>query len=143
MMTIYGTLADVRDGRAMKFLACAVAAICLSTQASACPMTDALVERYGISYSGFTVEIPGVQAPDAAAGESLVRIAIPDTSHVIDGFHHSVLFDTVRKKAWILRTGGFVGVYKWYGPVDVTTTSLDNCKLEHVAALVRTEKKSP
>jgi hypothetical protein len=124
----------------MKFLACAVAATCLSTSASACPMTDALVERYGISFSGFTVEIPDGQAPDVAPGDALVRIAIPDTSHVADGFRHSVVLDTVKKKAWILRTGGFVGVYKWYGPVDVTTTSLDNCRLEHVSALVRTKQ---
>jgi hypothetical protein len=124
----------------MKFLACAVAATCLSTAASACPMTDALVERYGISFSGFTVEIPDAQAPDVAPGDALVRIAIPDTSHVADGFRHSVVLDTVKKKAWILRTGGFVGVYKWYGPVDVTTMSLDDCRLEHVSALVQTKK---
>jgi hypothetical protein len=99
-------------------------------------MTDALVEQYGISFSGFKVEIPGAHAPDVAPGESLIRIAIPDTSHVIDGFHHAVVLDTVRKKAWILRTGGFVGVYKWYGPVDVATTSLDNCRLEDVSAFV-------
>ena len=105
-------------------------------------MTDALVERYGISFSGFAVEIPGAHAPDVAAGESLIRIAIPDASHVIDGFHHTVVLDTARKKAWILRTGGFVSVYDWYGPVDVTTTSLANCQLEHVVALVQTQKKN-
>ena len=126
----------------MKFLACAIAATCVSSSASACPMTDALVERYGISFSGFKVEIPDAHAPDVAPGESLVRIAIPDTSHVADGFRHSVLLDAGKKKAWILRTGGFVGVYKWYGPVDVTTTSLDNCQLEDVSALVRTRNKN-
>lgn len=126
----------------MRLLACAVAATCLSTSASACPMTDALVERYGISFSGFQVAIPGTHAPDVAPGESLVRIAIPDASHVIDGFHHAVVVDTVRKKAWILRTGGFVGVYDWYGPVDVTTTSLDHCQVENVSALAPTRKKN-
>ena len=126
----------------MKYLACAVAATCLSATASACPMTDALVERYGISFSGFAVEIPGTHAPDAAPGESLVRIAIPDASHVSDGFHHTVVLDTVKKKAWILRTGGFVGVYDWYGPVDVPTTSLDHCRLEHVSALAPIRKKN-
>jgi hypothetical protein len=126
----------------MRLLACAVAATCLSASASACPITDALVERYGISFSGFAVEIPGTHAPAAAPGESLVRIAIPDASHVSDGFHHAVVLDTVQKKAWILRTGGFVGVHDWYGPVDVPTTSLANCRLERVSALVHTRKQN-
>lgn len=73
-------------------------------------------------------------------------LRIANTSHVrqdvIDGFHHAVVLNTVKKKAWILRTGGFVGVYKWYGPVDVTTTSLDNCQLEHVSGLVQSQKKN-
>ena len=55
---------------------------------------------------------------------------VPDASNVSDGFHHTIVLDRTTKKAWILRTGGFVSVYQWYGPVDVINPSIENCQLE-------------
>jgi hypothetical protein len=114
----------------MEAFAAAVSMAMLSTHVPMCQMTQSLVDRYGISFSGFMKAIPASPAPDTAHGGPFARIAIPDDSKVADGFRHTVVVDTRTKKAWILRTGGFVGVVEWYGPVDAGDASLDNCRLE-------------
>jgi hypothetical protein len=101
-----------------------------SAQAFACPLSESLKTRYGVSFSGFSTAIPESAAPDMAHGGPFVRVRIPDGSNVADGFRHTIVMDRSTKKAWILRTGGFVGVYQWYGPVDAVDPSLDNCRLE-------------
>jgi hypothetical protein len=114
----------------MDAFAAAVSLALITPQAPPCTMTQTLVERYGISFSGFTKAIPASPAPDTAHGGPFARIAIPDDSKVADGFRHTVLVDTRTKKAWILRTGGFIGVYEWYGPVDAGAASIEGCRLE-------------
>ena len=99
----------------------------LSAHASACPLSKSLADRYGITFSGFATAIPAAAAPDTAHGGPFVRVVVPADPYVADGFRHTAVMDTRTKKVWILRTGGFVGVYEWYGPIDA---SLDNCELE-------------
>jgi hypothetical protein len=114
----------------MKNVAFAVSTALLSVHALACPVSESLAKHYGISFSGFKIAIPETTAPDTTRGGPFVRVVIPDESNVADGFHHTVVMDNSTKKAWILRTGGFVGVYQWYGPVDAIDVSLENCRLE-------------
>ena len=114
----------------MKHLVLATAIGLSSAQALACPLSDSLAKRYGISFSGFSTAVPESAAPDTAHGGPFIRVRMPDASNVLDGFHHTIVMDRSTKKAWILRTGGFVGVYQWFGPVDVIDPSLDNCRLE-------------
>jgi len=47
------------------------------------------------------------------------------------------------RSAWILRTGGFVPVRQWFGPVDVGGVSTDGCHDEYHAraADVETRKR--
>ena len=114
----------------MEAFAAAVSLAVITAHAPACPLTQSLVERYGISFSGFTKAIPAGPAPDTSHGGPYARVAIPDDSKVADGFRHTVVVDTRTKKAWILRTGGFVGVYEWYGPVDAGAVSIEGCQLK-------------
>ena len=101
-----------------------------STQAPACPLSESLTLRYGISFAGFSTALPESAAPDTAHGGPFIRVRMPDASNVADGFRHTIVMDRSTKKVWILRTGGFAGVYQWYGPVDAVDASLDNCRLE-------------
>lgn len=125
----------------MKSLGAAVCLFVLSAHAPACPMAQSLADRYGISFSGFTKAIPAAAAPDTSHDGPFVCVALPDDSHVADGFHHTAVVDTRTHKAWILRTGGFVGVHEWYGPVDAGDASLDGCGPEPALAAARAAPK--
>ena len=114
----------------MKNLLMAAAIGLFSAPTLACPLSDSLASRYGITFSGFSTAVPESAAPDTAHGGPFVRVRVPDHANVADGFHHTLMLDRTSKKVWILRTGGFVGVYQWYGPVDAVDASLDNCRLE-------------
>jgi hypothetical protein len=111
-----------------------------SAQAFSCPLSDSLAAHYGISFSGFSTAVPESAAPDTTHGGPFVRVRMPDASNVADGFHHTIVMDRSTKKIWILRTGGFVGVYQWYGPVDAVNPSLDNCRLEPTDGPNRVER---
>ena len=113
----------------------------LSVQALACPLSESLAERYGISFSGFKTAIPESKGPETGNGGPLVRVLVPDASNVSDGFRHTIVLDRTTKKAWILRTGGFVSVYQWYGPVDVINASIENCQLEPTFDVVKGAQK--
>jgi hypothetical protein len=126
---------------AMKNMVMAALMGLLSTQALACPLSQSLAERYGISFSGFKTAIPESKGPETRSGEQFVRVVVPDTSNVADGFHHTIVLDRTTKKAWILRTGGFVSVYQWYGPVDVINPSIENCQLEPTLDVVEGSQK--
>jgi hypothetical protein len=104
--------------------------VLFSAQALACPLSKSVMDRYGVSFAGFGTAIPASAAPDTTRGGPFVRVRMPDDSNVADGFHHTIVMDRTTRKVWILRTGGFVGVYQWYGPVDAVDPSLDNCQLE-------------
>ncbi|MFL6634286.1 MAG: hypothetical protein ACJ8HJ_18445 [Massilia sp.] len=114
----------------MKHIVLATLMSLLSAQALACPLSESVMTRYGVSFSGFSTAIPESAAPDTTHGGPFVRVRMPDASTVADGFRHTIVMDRGTKKLWILRTGGFVGVYQWYGPVDAVDASLDNCRLE-------------
>jgi hypothetical protein len=109
----------------------------LSAQAFACPLSESLMTRYGVSFSGFSTAIPESAPPDMAHGGPFVRVRMPDASNVADGFHHTIVMDRSTKKIWILRTGGFVGVYQWFGPVDAIDASTENCRLEPTDKIAR------
>jgi len=125
----------------MKNLAIACALAFYSAHALACPLSETLAKRYGISFFGFKTALPVAAAPDPTDAGAFVRIRIRDESNVSDGFHHTIVMDTKTKKAWILRTGGFVSVYQWFGPVEADATSLEQCKLEPVPAFVQESQK--
>jgi hypothetical protein len=119
----------------MKYLVATLAAAVLATDAHACPELDALVKRYGISFSGFARPIPAVKGPGALDAGRLLAVSYPEI--VSDGFRHAILFNARTRKAWILRTGGFAGVREWYGPVEVGEARLENC---HSAAAPSVEQ---
>jgi hypothetical protein len=114
----------------MKHVVLATLMALMSAQAPACPLAETFKARYGVSFSGFTTAIPESAAPDTARGGPFVRVRVPDAGNVADGFHHTIVMDRSTKKVWILRTGGFAGVYQWFGPVDAVDASLDDCRLE-------------
>jgi hypothetical protein len=114
----------------MKHVVLATLMTLMSAQAPACPLSESLMTRYGVSFSGFSTAIPESAAPDTAHGGPFVRVRMPDAGNVADGFHHTIVMDRSTKKVWILRTGGFVGVYQWFGPVDAVDASLDDCRVE-------------
>jgi hypothetical protein len=125
----------------MKNLVMAAMMGLLSAQALACPLAQSLAERYGISFSGFRTAIPETKGPETGSGGPFVRVLVPDDSNVSDGFYHTIVMDRSTKKAWILRTGGFVSVYQWYGPVEVINASLENCRLEPTVDVVEGVQK--
>lgn len=51
-----------------------------------------------------------------------------------DGLRHTAVLHRATQKVWIVRTGGFVGVYQWYGPVSAIEASVENCPLEPAVA---------
>ena len=126
----------------MKHIMLATLMSVLSAQAFACPLSESLMTRYGVSFSGFSTAIPASAAPDTTHGGPFVRVRLPDASNVADGFRHTIVMDRSTKKVWILRTGGFVGVYQWYGPVDAVDASLDNCRLEPADNVPHRSQKS-
>lgn len=125
----------------MKNLAIASALAIYSAHTLACPLSETLAKRYGISFSGFETAIPVAAAPDTRDTEAFVRVRIRDEIKVSDGFHHTIVMNTRTRKAWILRTGGFIGVYQWFGPVDADDASLELCTLEPMPAFVQVSHK--
>jgi len=108
------------------------AASALPAQAS-CAVADALIGQYGISFSGFTQSLPPVALPaeQQSRPEALLTLDLPNQGgHVSDGFSHAALINKAQKRVWILRTGGFAGVYQWYGPVALPTADFAGCKTE-------------
>jgi len=100
---------------------------------AACPAAEALIGQYGISFSGFKQTIPRVATPAESknAANALLTIALPNKDgHVSDGYVHSALINKNLKRAWILRTGGFAGVYEWYGPVALPSSDFTGCVSE-------------
>ncbi|WP_156117381.1 hypothetical protein [Collimonas arenae] len=98
-----------------------------------CAVADALIGQYGISFSGFTHALPRVALPaeQQSGPDALVTLALPNQNgQVSDGFSHSALINKDKKRVWILRTGGFAGVYEWYGPVALPTASFAACATE-------------
>lgn len=123
-------------------LCCAASALAGTPAVPACPAAAWLADHYGISFSGFTTPIPAATPPDLS-GNAYVRVAIPQRVFVSDGFRHAAVIDRATKKAWILRTGGFVSVYEWYGPVDADTTALDDCLTRADTVPGPVEKSAP
>lgn len=112
----------------MNKLAALLLATLLSANAAACPITAELVQRYGISFSGFDKELPAATPPSGRDGESFVRLPIREKVWVSDGFRHAVLLDRAARKAWIVRYGGLSGAEAWFGPVDAGNAPLDDCR---------------
>jgi hypothetical protein len=116
--------------RLLGFLA--ALALALPVQA-ACSAADRLVQAYGISFSGFTQQLPKASRPleHGVRTDDLVVIRLPNKKgDVPDGFIHSAVIDKQNKHAWIRRKGGFVPVDEWYGPVKLETTDLGGCVVE-------------
>lgn len=108
--------------------------IALPARAS-CAVADALIGQYGISFSGFTQTLPRVSLPaeQQSRPQALLTLVLPNQNgQVSDGFSHTALINTAQKRVWILRTGGFAGVYQWYGPVALPAADFAGCKTEPV-----------
>lgn len=118
----------------MKNFVLAATMALISASAFPCPLSQSLVDHYGISFAGFKTAIPMTKAPDQTSRGPFVRTVVKDKSGVSDGFRHTVVMDTQTKKVWILRTSGFVSVYQWFGPVYAINASLKNCRLEPMPA---------
>ncbi len=106
--------------------------IALPARAS-CAVADALIGQYGISFSGFTQTLPRVSLPaeQQSRPQALLTLALPNQNgQVSDGFSHTALINIAQKRVWILRTGGFAGVYQWYGPVALPAADFAGCKTE-------------
>jgi hypothetical protein len=106
-----------------------------------CAAADKLIDKYGISFSGFERAIAPATARNEAADKApdtsgtkaadLVVIALSDKAVLVnDGYLHHALIDRAVKRAWIHRTGGFIGVDEWYGPVHLPHADLDGCVVE-------------
>jgi len=102
---------------------------CASNDALCCSFSESLVSKYGISFTGFEVEIPITNEPVAYRNEDLAQIALPKTAGVLDGFHHTLFIHRSLNKVWILRTGGLFGVFDWFGPIIVENTEIADCVL--------------
>jgi hypothetical protein len=124
----------------MKKSAIAASLVLCSAHALACPLSETLAERYGISFSGFKTAIPAAGAPDTSDG-AFLRVTVRDDSKVSDGFRHAIVMNTGTRKAWVLRTGGFAGVYEWFGPVDAAGASLEHCTLEPMPVVTLASRK--
>lgn len=121
------------------------AAIASGSVFASCPVADALIEECGISFSGFERPVPkaGSEPKRDARTEELMYVALPNPKgHVFDGFTHTALVDKVRRQAWIHRTGGFVGVNEWYGPVELKKELPLQCNFDQ-AALTRSSTPTP
>jgi hypothetical protein len=115
--------------KALVFTAMLVGAL---PSSASCPIAEALIDQLGVSFSGFTKPISRVAQPAAAeATKDLVVVQLPNRKgYVPDGFFHSALIDRDNKRAWIHRTGGFLSVSEWYGPVDLPEIDLEGCATE-------------
>lgn len=101
----------------------------LSTAALGCGISESLVSKYGIYFSGFAVEIPISAEPAAYKNDGLVQIDLPKTASVLDGLHHTLFIHRSSHKVWILRTGGLYGVFDWFRPISVANTDIADCVL--------------
>jgi hypothetical protein len=117
----------------MKNLVVAASLVLWSVHALACPLSETLSKRYGISFSGFKTAIPAAEGPDTTDTASFIRVVVQDESKVSDGFRHTIVMNTKTEKAWVLRTGGFASVYEWYGPVDAHNASVKNCSAQKMS----------
>ena len=90
----------------MKTAAACLSTLLFATGASACPVSTAVMERYGISAAGFLSLPPVAQAN---ADPSFLKITLTDSLLVSDGFRHTLFVDRQAKAAWIRRTGGLLG----------------------------------
>jgi hypothetical protein len=109
---------------------------------AACPLADSLIDQYGISFSGFERAIPRVAAPaeKSARASALVQIRLPNRKGAVpDGFNHLAVINTEEKRAWIWRTGGFLHVREWYGPIPLQKIDLTGCLAE--AATLHDQEK--
>ena len=108
----------------MKNAASCFALLLLSAGASACPVSKAVIARYGISDGGILAPPPAT-APNDKSG--LLHLTLTNASLVSDGFRHILLVDRQSEQAWLRRSGGLAGVLEWYGPIDIKGESLDGC----------------
>jgi len=95
-----------------------------------CPVSDALVQKYGVSTFGFSKDIPRSAEPKILNEKHASFIFVElngSMTFVYDGFVHNALIVTKKKRAWILRTGGFAGVHEWYGPVRLKHLDFTGC----------------
>ncbi|MCD2516414.1 hypothetical protein LQ564_08820 [Massilia sp. G4R7] len=99
--------------------------ILLAGNASACPLSKAVIDRYGISDGGILSPPPRTTAN---AAPSFLQFTLTDSALTSDGFRNTLFVDRQAGRAWLRRTGGFGRVREWYGPIDVDAHSLDGCR---------------
>lgn len=115
-----------------------------STAFAQCLALDAIATQYGISFVGIAKSLPLTSQPEQIGTQDKNVALVQFKSHaniVKDGFEHAALIDANRKLAWILQTGGFAGVYQWYGPVAITEIDFSECR--GAAVLTRNSTETP
>lgn len=98
-----------------------------------CPAADSLIRTYGISPAGFDKPLPKSEPQDKnkSSNPDIVVLSLWRNQPIVhDGFQHSAWINRKTKQAWIIRTGGFVGVREWYGPITVENLDLSGCQTE-------------
>jgi hypothetical protein len=98
-----------------------------------CVLSDKLVDKYGITFSGFQKDPPKQTPTDELphAEEQLVSLRLWNKKgFVADGFEHEAIISKKRSLAWIVRFGGFASPQEWYGPVKIDNSELVGCKVE-------------
>lgn len=101
---------------------------------AACPLANILIEKYGISFSGFSHSIPRISEPSEITyhKNELKVIRLPNKNgDVPDGFHHSAWINQKGKILWIRRVGRFLSTYEWYGPIELPEADMSGCVIEH------------
>jgi hypothetical protein len=71
-----------------------------------------------------STDFPGFGTSNKTSLQSISMYEKDDGSK--DIFYAGVV-DVARKKAWVLRYGGYNDSVAWYGPINVTTVSLVGC----------------
>lgn len=99
-----------------------------------CEVASTLVQEYGITYAGFHKSPPRTEQPKLD-DKSFVEVwSQQSPSGVKDAFTHSIYVNEKLNNAWIHRTGGYAGVYEWYGPLQVEVGDISACITYNAAA---------
>lgn len=85
------------------------------------PLADTVLRK--IAHRQLTLGLanlpPRFEGDIPAATYEIIQILPPRV--MSDGFTHTVFVDHQSRQYWVLRTGGFAGVYELYGPGDIRT----------------------
>jgi hypothetical protein len=71
-----------------------------------------------------SIDFPGF---GSSKKSSLKSISMYEKNDGTKDVFYAAVVDVERKKGWVLRYGGYSSNVAWYGPINLTTTSLAGC----------------